>query len=89
VRYAARTREAAAIGEGPGLIVDSHQHFWDLERVEYPWLVPDYGPIYRTFNPEDLDPQLRAAGIASTVLVQSANSFEDTDAMLAHAAERP
>lgn len=69
------------------MIVDCHQHFWDLERVAYPWLVPEYGPIYRTFAPAELEPQLIAAGIDRTVLVQSANSFEDTDSMLAHAAE--
>lgn len=70
------------------MIVDSHQHVWDLEKVEYPWLVPDYGPIYRTFTPDELEPQLRDAGIDRTVLVQSANSYADTDSMLAHAAER-
>jgi L-fuconolactonase len=68
------------------MIVDSHQHFWDLEEVAYPWLVPDYGPIYRTFTPAELAPQLHEAGIDRTVLVQSANSFEDTDSMLRHAA---
>ncbi len=67
------------------MIIDSHQHFWDLEHVEYPWLVPAFGPIYRTFLPEELAPQLRAAGVDRTVLVQSANSFADTDAMLAQA----
>lgn len=69
------------------MIVDSHQHFWDLDTVEYPWLVPEYGPIYRTFAPSELQPQLAAAGIDRTVLVQSANSYADTDAMLAHASE--
>jgi L-fuconolactonase len=68
------------------MIVDSHQHFWDLDRVEYPWLVPEYGPIFRSFGPEELAPQLAAAGVDRTVLVQAANSFEDTDSMLAHAA---
>ena len=67
------------------MIVDSHQHFWDLEEVEYPWLVPDYGPLYRTFTPVELEPQLAAAGVDRTVLVQAANSFEDTDSMLRHA----
>lgn len=67
------------------MIVDGHQHFWDLDRVAYPWLVPAYGPIYRSFHPAELEPQLRAAGVDRTVLVQSANSFEDTDAMLAQA----
>ncbi len=71
------------------MIIDSHQHFWDLERVEYPWLVPAYGPIYRSFHPDELRPQLTAAGIDRTVLVQSANSFADTDAMLAQAAVEP
>jgi L-fuconolactonase len=69
------------------VIVDSHQHFWDLDKVEYPWLVPAYGPIYRTFGPAELAPQLAAAGIDRTVLVQAANSYADTDAMLAQAAE--
>ena len=68
------------------MIIDSHQHFWDLDRVEYPWLVPEYGPIYRSFHPDELEPQIRAAGVDRTVLVQSANSFADTDAMLAQAA---
>jgi L-fuconolactonase len=71
------------------MIIDSHQHFWDLEQVEYPWLVPAFGPIYRTFRPDELRPQLEAAGVDRTVLVQSANSFADTDAMLALAADNP
>jgi L-fuconolactonase len=69
------------------MIVDSHQHLWDLEKVEYPWLVPAYGPLYRTFTPAELEPQLVAAGVDRAVLVQAANSYEDTDSMLAHAAE--
>ncbi len=69
------------------MIVDCHQHFWDLDKVDYPWLVPEYGPIFRTFKPDELAPQLQAAGVDRTVLVQSANSFEDTDSMLAHAAD--
>lgn len=67
------------------MIVDGHQHLWDLDRVAYPWLIPAYGPIYRSFHPAELEPQLRATGVDRTVLVQSANSFEDTDAMLAQA----
>ena len=31
--------------------VDAHQHFWNLNKIEYPWLVPDYGPIYANFFP--------------------------------------
>lgn len=66
--------------------VDSHQHFWNLEQVNYPWLVPSYGPIYRTFEAPELEPLLQAAGIDKTVIVQAMNSYEDTDYMLQTAA---
>jgi L-fuconolactonase len=65
--------------------VDAHQHFWNMNKTDYPWLVPDYGPIYANFYPRDLSPQLIAAGIDQTVVVQSMNSFEDTASMLTQA----
>ncbi|MEV1179499.1 amidohydrolase family protein [Nonomuraea sp. NPDC049784] len=67
-------------------VVDAHQHFWNLETGSYPWLTPEHGPIHRTFEPEELIPQLAAAGVDRTVLVQSMDSYADTDAMLAQAA---
>ncbi len=69
--------------------IDTHQHFWNLDLVEYPWLVPAYGPLYRSYEPPELEPQVRAAGIDQTVLVQSANSYEDTDYMLRQADTYP
>lgn len=62
--------------------VDAHQHFWNLERGDYPWLGPDMGPIFRTFEAPELEPQIREAGIDRTVLVQAMNSYEDTAYML-------
>jgi len=67
------------------LKIDTHQHYWKLSEVEYPWLIPDYGAIYDTFTPEQLVPQLKAAGVDKTVVVQSANSYEDTASMLVKA----
>lgn len=67
------------------LKVDTHQHFWNLNKVEYTWLTPAFEPIYKTFSPQDLEPQLKAAGIDKTVLVQSANNNEDTVSMLTQA----
>lgn len=67
------------------LKVDTHQHFWNLDLVEYSWLIPAYGPLYRTYGPHELQPQLKAAGIDKTVLVQSANSYADTNYMLSQA----
>jgi L-fuconolactonase len=65
--------------------IDAHQHFWNLDLVEYPWLGPQYGPIYRSYEPPELEPQLQEAGIDRTVLVQAANSYADTDYMLEQA----
>jgi L-fuconolactonase len=68
--------------------VDAHQHFWNLGEVEYEWLASsEYEPIQRDFGPDDLDPLLCATGITRTITVQAANSFADTDAMLARADE--
>jgi L-fuconolactonase len=64
------------------MIVDAHQHVWDLNRAEYPWLTERLGPINRTVEFEELRPQLRRAGIGATILVQSADNREDTDYML-------
>ena len=68
------------------MIVDTHQHFWNLAKVEYPWLVPEYGPIYRTFEAPELEPQLQAAGVDHTVIVQSMDSYADTAYMFETAA---
>jgi L-fucono-1,5-lactonase len=70
-------------------LIDTHQHLWNLERVAYPWLTPDFGPICRTFEPPDLEPQLAPAGVTHTVLVQAANSYADTEYMLEQAAIYP
>lgn len=67
------------------MIVDAHQHFWNVETGGYPWLTPDLGVLYRTYTPDDLVPELAQAGVDATVLVQAANSYADTDAMLAQA----
>ncbi|MEU6414280.1 amidohydrolase family protein [Microbispora sp. NPDC046933] len=66
-------------------VIDAHQHFWNLETGSYPWLTPEAGPIFRTFEPEELIPQLAEAGVDHTVLVQAMDSYADTDAMLAQA----
>ena len=32
-------------------IVDSHQHFWRLDRGDYGWLTPQLAPIYSDYLP--------------------------------------
>lgn len=67
--------------------IDAHQHFWALERGDYGWLTPELTSIYRDFEPADLMPLLKASAINGTVLVQAAPTVEETDYILALAAE--
>ncbi|MBB5791696.1 amidohydrolase family protein [Jiangella mangrovi] len=70
-------------------LIDAHQHFWDPAAVAYPWMDPGDTVIHRHYGPEHLTPHLERHGIDGTVLVQSADSDEDTDAMFAVAAGFP
>lgn len=62
--------------------IDSHQHFWAVDRGDYGWLTPELTPLYRDYGPEDLAPSLAAAGIDGTVLVQAADTVAETEWML-------
>ncbi|MEO7122731.1 MAG: amidohydrolase family protein [Lacisediminihabitans sp.] len=70
-------------------VIDAHQHVWDLARSRYDWLDSDLAPIDRTIEIDELMPSLRRAGVDGTVLVQSADTYEDTDLMLDVAAANP
>ncbi|GAB3535059.1 amidohydrolase family protein [Arthrobacter tecti] len=69
------------------MIIDAHQHVWNLERARYDWLGKTHGPINRTVEFAEIRPQLQSAGIDATVLVQSADNPEDTEYMLSVAKE--
>jgi L-fuconolactonase len=71
------------------VIVDAHHHFWDPARADYPWLTDDLAVIRRAFTPDDLAPHLAAAGVDSTVLVQTRSSLDETREFLATATATP
>lgn len=70
-------------------VIDAHQHFWDPQRVDYPWLAPYYPGLNRAFGFQDLAPLLASSGVDATVVVQSADSAEDTAAMFEIADHHP
>ena len=43
--------------------LDSHQHFWEYDPAEYPWITDRLARIRRSFLPTDLEPELTRAGI--------------------------
>ena len=67
--------------------IDSHQHFWLLNRDDCGWLTEDLAPLYRDFLPDDLHPLLLRAGIHKTILVQAAPTLRETHYLLQLAEE--
>ena len=70
-------------------MIDSHQHFWRIDRGDYGWLTRALAPIYRDFGPDDLAPLLARHGIARTILVQAAPTVAETAFLLSLAARTP
>jgi L-fuconolactonase len=65
--------------------IDAHQHFWDPSSGGYRWLAGMPDLLARAYGPDELAPQLAAAGIDATVLVQADGTHADTESMLAAA----
>jgi predicted TIM-barrel fold metal-dependent hydrolase len=72
------SREAEA--DDDGLIVDAHQHFWDLQRNYYPWLcdpepIPfrygDYSALRRNYLPSDYRSDIGRHRVAKTVHIEA------------------
>jgi L-fuconolactonase len=68
------------------VIVDSHHHFWDPSRREYPWMGAELAAIRRPFGPGELRPVLEENGVDRSILVQTISSVEETREFLDTAA---
>ena len=62
--------------------IDAHQHFWRYQAARDAWITDEMGVLKRDFLPEDLRPELRAAGIDATVAVQADQSEAETRFLL-------
>ena len=51
-------------------VIDSHHHFWWLDKHTYRWPPQAGDQLNRDFTPDDLRAELKACGIDGTVLVQ-------------------
>ncbi|WP_170481646.1 amidohydrolase family protein [Ruegeria arenilitoris] len=70
-------------------LVDAHQHYWNPARGDYSWMPPDHPILTRVYGPGDLQHSREAVGIDHTVLVQAAESIEETEYMLGIADATP
>lgn len=71
------------------MLIDAHQHYWTPERGDYFWMPKGHPILDRQHMPYDLAPQLTAAGIEKTVLVQAAPTVNETEFMLGIADSSP
>jgi len=69
------------------VLIDSHQHYWQLARGDYGWLTEESGVLYRDYLPKDLLPILERHGIRQSIVVQAAPTLDETIFLLALAKE--
>lgn len=69
--------------------IDAHQHFWQPARGDYDWMPKGDPVLDRPYFPADLWPQIQAAGVDGTVLVQAAATVAETEYMLGIADATP
>ena len=66
--------------------IDAHHHVWDLSVRDQPWTA-ELPRLRRSFGLADLRPDLEAARIDRTVLVQTVPVAEETPEFLALAVD--
>lgn len=61
------------------MIIDSHQHFWQLDKpFDYGWLTdPQHAPINRDFLPAHLATNISQVGVDKTIFVQTQHNLEE------------
>lgn len=70
----------------PPQMIDTHLHLWKPSERRYEWLDAAGPPLNADFGPEDVEADIASAGVTGVVLVQAADSYEDTLYMLSVAA---
>lgn len=69
--------------------IDSHQHFWRYDPIQYDWIDAQMAMLKRDFLPSDLRPLLEAQRIEQCIAVQARTIAAETDFLLALAADHP
>lgn len=71
------------------MIIDAHQHFWQLANPFSTWPTAAEAAIHRDFMPSDFAALVETHAISGTVLVQAAPDMAETDFLLALADRSP
>jgi len=63
-------------------LIDAHLHQWDPSAVAYNWLLDAPPALNERHLVEDIEESVLGSGVTGAILVQAADSREDTEAML-------
>jgi L-fuconolactonase len=70
-------------------VIDSHQHFWQVDRFDYPWMSREVEVLCQDYLPLQLEPILKRCEVEKTILIQASNSLAETRWLLELADEHP
>lgn len=62
--------------------IDAHHHLWRYTKEEYGWIGPGMEALARDFLSGDIENELKACGIAGTIVVQAQQTIVETDWLL-------
>jgi L-fuconolactonase len=69
--------------------LDSHQHFWRYDPVQYPWMRDDMALLRRDYLPAQLAPLLQSVQFDGSIAVQARQSLAETEWLLALSDQHP
>lgn len=72
-----------------GPIIDSHQHFWRYDPQAYSWISSEMQVLQQDYLPPQFAQAMQPEGVGGSIAVQALPTVEDTDFLLALAAENP
>jgi L-fuconolactonase len=81
-------RDLRAVTPG-ALRIDTHQHFWRYDPVDYAWIDERMRSLRRDFTPDDVRPAMIRAGFDGGIAVQARQTPDETEALLAYADRCP
>jgi len=69
--------------------IDAHQHFWNYQPREYPWIGAGMERLAKDYLPADLEAAARPCGVSGSVAVQARQSLAESRWLLELAAAHP
>ncbi|MEO8428027.1 MAG: amidohydrolase family protein [Verrucomicrobiota bacterium] len=71
------------------MMIDAHQHFWVFDPTKYPWINDELRKLRRDFLPADLERELAATKLDSSIAVQARQTLEESRWLLTLADHSP